>query len=272
MFDKDKFMRALEIKLPKANVKIGCNYGFMPVRQYREIPIQLGHYGALFRQGAFHANKFIDEKINDEPYLIGYRSGEHPICTMRVTGEAPKFSYCDAPNDWHESKEAALIEARISRIPIIAFLNKKQSFDGFVEDDSLIKTDVNRFYRNESGKNQCSLDRDVWWDGGIMNYPLIPLVRIFSEYARVKNYQWQCGYLTITATEELLKKGSLTELKPDKPKEPKLFYGDEWWDAHMVNNPECYWDEKCKHYYAAEEKYNLDFKQYQADLLVWNKL
>lgn len=276
MFDKSSFMAQLARALPEANVCESHRIAPIVTHRYRKIPVQLGH-GALFRKGSVHADKFISPQHSEDEYLSGYRYSEHPVVTLTITGEAPKYSYCDtdygAIGEWHASKDAALKAAWQSRSPILLWLNKRQSFNEFVTNDLLVRPDVQRTYQQSiEGKVRCSINGKLWWDGGIMDCPLIPFVRVFSERAFVKNNEWRPGYITIKATDDLLIRGSLTKLKPEKPKPPPFFYGPAWWDRHLKNNTQCYWDSKCEHYYAAENKFNSDTKKYQVDLKKWLEL
>lgn len=277
MFDKTSFMTQLAAKLPNATICESSRIAPIVNQRYPDKPaVQLGH-GALFRKGAAHAERFIAPQHSDDEYISGYRYSEHPIVTLTITGEAPKYSYCDtnygAIGEWHLSKQAALKAAWLSRSPMLLLINKSQSFNEFVTNDLLVKPDVQRTYQQSiDGLVMCSVNGKQWWEGGIMNCPAIPIVRVFNERASVKGNEYRSGYVKVKATEDMLVKGSLTKLKPERPKEPRFFYGPAWWDRHLKNNTQCYWDCKCEHYYAAEKKYHSDTEKYQLALKKWLEL
>lgn len=254
-FDKAGFMDALKKRIPSATDKPKSE-------EYRSLLLEsktkkahlrsvtLGHglLSGMYRKGAFHAEKLLDKALHDDDYLNGYADHEHPIVVKRVEGEAPRYSisgvhYSESIGEWHCSVQEALLNARISRDPLQVFLKKRVSFDQFVNDDRLIKTDVDRAYSQDfDGNIQCSIDGKEWWFGGVMDFPLIPMVRVFSDRADVKNNQWVDGYINIKATHDLLCKKSLTKLKPKKPVEPEYFSESVWWDRHKQHHDDCFWN------------------------------
>ena len=201
-------------------------------------------------------------------YMMGYNDFEPLIVTRRVGNKRPKYSVADVDYqtnltglpEWFNSPSDALYYARAVDAPsrlgfgwrITEYHQKNETFEQKVSEDSLIKPDVSRLYQSTiTGCLSTSIDGGkTWFDGGIMDYPLMPKVEIRElcggGYHAV-SVGWDYDYHYVTRTRprlDELKKGSF-KLKPAKPL-PPIFdahpdRNDEWlwWQWHMKTNFDC---------------------------------
>lgn len=282
--------------------------------------------GLAKRMGFIHHRNGRPIRFPGNPhYMAGYNSYEPLIVTRRLAGKRPQYALADIDYqteltglpEWFNSPSEAIYYARAVGVPlsrmgfgwrIIEYHQKNETFEQKVDKDSLIKADVPRLYQSTiTGELSTSIDHGkTWFDGGIMDCPLIPMVSIIELHGggyRAVGTGWHFDYHYVTRTiPELneLKSGSF-KLKPPRPVPPKFdaidWLNDEfsWWKWHMDNSFDCrmshgHYDSshkeedesdendvprhhtRCDCYHEKISEYEKAVKKYEIALEKWAKL
>jgi len=244
---------------------------------------------------------------DNDSYLEGFKSYEPLIVTRRIEGKQPQYTLADVDYqteltglpEWFNTPHETLYYACAVDNPkrlgfgwrITEYHEKNKTFKQRVFEDSQIKPDVARLYQSAiTGDLSTSIDHGkTWFDGGVMDYPLMPKVEIRELHGggyRAIGKGWDCDYHYVTRAFprlDELKKGSF-KLKPPRPTPPKFddlyWINDEWswWQYHQKQHEECrldwlYGDEyRCPCYHAKVAEYERAVKKYELAIEKWLNL